>query len=222
MPGIIDVEAQACADRVLGSGSPANVDIGAFSVMPANDGSGGTEFSGSGYARFTVTNNATNFPAASVSGGYVVKQLNVQQTLFTATGALGTLVGFGIWVSGTLRFTAEAIGPAKPVTVVAGTDLFTSASHGFTANQQVVFRNTNGALPAPLAAGTIYYVISSGLTANDFKVSLTLGGASIDVTDTGNGTNWVALSYIQSVINQNQVMVGGSSLPLQFRYANAF
>lgn len=43
---------------------PATVYVALYSVTPG-DGGGGTEATGSGYARLAVTNNATNFPAAS-------------------------------------------------------------------------------------------------------------------------------------------------------------
>src|SRR3972149_591973 len=54
-------------DHVLGNAAyaaPATVYFGLYSVGPSDVG-GGTELTGSGYARIAVTNNATNFPAAS-------------------------------------------------------------------------------------------------------------------------------------------------------------
>jgi hypothetical protein len=71
----------------------------------------------------------------------------------------------------------------------ATTDLITLNSHGLLAGDRVRFTNTGGALPAGLAAATNYFVIASGLTANAFKVSATVGGAAVDITDTGTGTH---------------------------------
>jgi len=52
--------------------------------------------------------------------------------------------------------------------------------------------NAGGALPAGLAINTNYYVISStGLTC---QLSLTLGGAAIDITDTGTGTHTLTMA----------------------------
>src|SRR3989304_5914505 len=54
-------------DHVLGNAAyaaPATVYFGLYSVGPSDVG-GGTELTGSGYARIAVTNNATNYPAAS-------------------------------------------------------------------------------------------------------------------------------------------------------------
>ncbi len=84
-------------------------------------------------------------------------------------------------------------GKELPATVVASTDLFTAAGSGFSANDPVQFYADdvgNDNLPAPklpagIVAGTTYYVIASGLTATAFKVSATLGGAAVDVTDAG-------------------------------------
>lgn len=78
---------------------------------------------------------------------------------------------------------------AVEFTVTAATDLITSADHGLTVGERVRFVNSGGALPAGLAAATDYYVIASGLTANDFKVSATDGGSAVDITGAGTGTH---------------------------------
>lgn len=83
----------------------------------------------------------------------------------------------------------------------ANPGVFTSASHGFADGTNVKF-STTGALPTNIVAGTIYYVISAGLTANNFQVSATVGGAAIDTTaGTPSGTHtvtnvtWMLLAY---------------------------
>lgn len=68
----------------------------------------------------------------------------------------------------------------KAVTAIAATDLFTSTAHGYTAGTPVRFSSLTGG--AGITPGTVYYVIASGLTTNDFKVSATVGGSTIDVT----------------------------------------
>jgi hypothetical protein len=71
---------------------PATVYLEPYEANPNDAGAGG-DVPDSGYSsRVAVTNNATNFPAAS--GG--VKTLAVAQTLYTASGA-ETLTGVGIW-----------------------------------------------------------------------------------------------------------------------------
>ena len=61
-------------DHVLGAATytpPVTVYIALYTVAPSDAG-GGTEVTGGSYARVAVTNNATNFPAATASWGTVV------------------------------------------------------------------------------------------------------------------------------------------------------
>ena len=57
----------------------------------------------------------------------------------------------------------------------------TVTTHGLEANNIVVF-TTTGALPTNVVSGTDYYVLATGLTANDFQISATAGGVAIDST----------------------------------------
>ena len=72
---------------------------------------------------------------------------------------------------------------------VAVTDLFTATAHGLLENDALIFES-DGTIPTGITADTVvYYVIASGLTADAFKVSATIGGSTIDVTDTGTGNH---------------------------------
>ncbi len=51
--------------------------------------------------------------------------------------------------------------------------------------------DTGDALPATLAESTDYHVLS--WSAPDFELSATVGGAKIDITDTGTGTFWIGV-----------------------------
>ena len=62
---ISDAYANAILDELYGSGTPATLYFALFTAAPAADGTGGTEVTGGSYARAAMTNNATNFPAAS-------------------------------------------------------------------------------------------------------------------------------------------------------------
>jgi hypothetical protein len=86
---------QKLLDHVLGGGDytrPATVYVALFTAAPTDAG-GGTEVTGGSYARKDVTNNATNFPAAS--GG--AKSNGTAITFVTATGNWGTCVAFGLF-----------------------------------------------------------------------------------------------------------------------------
>ena len=81
-------------DHVLGGGDysrPATVYVALYTVAPTDAG-GGTEVSGGSYARVAVTNNATNWPAAS--GG--AKSNGTEIAFPTATADWGTVVAFAI------------------------------------------------------------------------------------------------------------------------------
>jgi len=82
-------------DHVLGNAAytaPANVYVALFTVAPTDAG-GGTECIGGSYARVTVANNATNWPAASAGA----KSNGTAITFIEATASWGTVVAFGIF-----------------------------------------------------------------------------------------------------------------------------
>lgn len=82
-------------DHVLGAATytpPATVYIALFTAAPTDAG-GGTEVSGGSYARVSVTNNDTNWPAAS--GG--IKNNGTEITFPTASANWGTIVAMGIF-----------------------------------------------------------------------------------------------------------------------------
>lgn len=80
--------------------APATWYVALYSVMPADDGTGGTEFTGGAYARQAVTNNLTEFPAAS--GSSPAGKTNANAVDYTkATAAIGTAVGYGLLTAST-------------------------------------------------------------------------------------------------------------------------
>ena len=72
--------------------------------------------------------------------------------------------------------------------------VFTLASHGLVANDALVLSTSSG-LPTGLTVGTVYYVISAGLTANAFEVSTTVGGAAVNTSSAGSGTHSMTNYY---------------------------
>jgi hypothetical protein len=77
----------------------------------------------------------------------------------------------------------------KAVTVtIASPAVFSCTSHGLVENQAVYLR-TSGALPTGLSALTLYYVIAAGLTADNFRLAATAGGAAINTSGTQSGTH---------------------------------
>jgi len=95
MPGSLsDFAELEILDHLFGPGAytaPATLYISLFTTAPSDSG-GGTEVTGGSYARVAVTNNPTNFPAASAgskSNGTVI-------TFPTPSANWGTAVAIGI------------------------------------------------------------------------------------------------------------------------------
>lgn len=78
--------------------------------------------------------------------------------------------------------------PESTVTIADSTGTVTWTAHGQVAGQPVIFDDEDGTLPTEIVAGTVYYVIAAGLTADSFNVSATPGGAAITTTSASTAT----------------------------------
>lgn len=76
----------------------------------------------------------------------------------------------------------------NPTITIASPGVITLAAHGLTIGDQVVF-TTTGALPTGITAGTVYYVISVGLTTNSFEISAVLNGSVINTSGSQSGVH---------------------------------
>jgi hypothetical protein len=72
--------------------------------------------------------------------------------------------------------------------------VITKNNHGFVAGDQVIF-TTTGALPTGLTRYMRYYVLSTGLTTNSFRVSTTSGGSAVNTSGSQSGTHFIANAY---------------------------
>jgi hypothetical protein len=100
-----------------------------------------------------------------------------------------TILQNATW-SGTFRATQNRR-ELTSITIAGTTPTFALPCHGFVANDKVVF--TGGTdVPCGLSLNTVYFVMSTGLTADAFQVSATSGGTTISVTGTATGTFYVA------------------------------
>ena len=77
---------------------------------------------------------------------------------------------------------------------IASPAVITRNNHGFVAGDQVVF-STTGALPTGLNNRTRYYVLSTGLTTNTFRVSTTNGGTAVNTSGSQSGTHFIANAF---------------------------
>lgn len=105
----------------------------------------------------------------------------------------------GFYFTGYARLPAHNIiatsdfGLIDTFTVNVGTDVLTVASPHLQIADEVVEFTTTGTLPSPLVPFQQYRVLSSGLTATQLKISDTVGGTPIDITDIGSGVHsfWI-------------------------------
>ena len=84
--------------------------------------------------------------------------------------------------------------PVGTITADNTNDTITLNSHGLLDGDVVHFANTGGGLPAGITAKTIFYVRDK--TANTFKITATRGGAALDITTDGTGTNSVYSTFL--------------------------
>ncbi len=106
------------------------------------------------------------------------------------TAPTGWLLCDGTAVSRTTYATLfGVIAPAGTFTVtIASPAVFTKNSHGLVAGDRISFTTTGG-LPAGLATATEYYVLSTSLTANTFKVALSPEGTVVNTSGSQSGTH---------------------------------
>lgn len=151
--------------------------ISAHSSYPGLTGA--NELSGGGYARVVPT-------VGAASGG-----VRVMGTVNITVGAGSTVRWLGAWEAGNFVDLSPNGGSPKEFMADPAADTIICPSHGYSAGQTIVFYTSTP--PAPLTAGTVYYVVNP--TTNTFQVAATLGGSAINVTDYGNTDCQVSVIY---------------------------
>lgn len=92
-------------------------------------------------------------------------------------------------------------------------DAIFSPGHGLANTDRVMLFNTFGeALATGLTEGTVYFVVGSA--ANSFQVSLTSGGAAVDITALGGGEVFWQRVVPETFSAQGQVSVAVGALVL--------
>lgn len=106
------------------------------------------------------------------------------------TAPTGWLLADGTAVSrSTYSALFTVLCPSATFTVtIASPAVFSDTAHGLVAGDALRL-TTTGALPTGLVAGTTYYVISAGLTADAFEVSTSRGGAAVNTSGTQSGVH---------------------------------
>jgi hypothetical protein len=149
-------------------------------------------------------------PGGSISHGNKVKitgdptdgvAFYVQNSTFYLRGQSGAnsivISGKRRWISGFVYADSMSfaglnantfIGDKAVTMTIASPAVVTWTAHTLVAGDAVVF-NTTGALPTGITAGTTYFVIAAGLTANAFQFSATPGGAAVNTSGTQSGAH---------------------------------
>lgn len=89
-----------------------------------------------------------------------------------------TIAWASVWEGSSLRFISPLGGSPKEFTADLSANTVKVPAHGYVNTDKIVFYSTTP--PAPLVAGTIYYVVSA--TTDDFQVAATSGGSAINLT----------------------------------------
>lgn len=188
MPGMSTYLSNKIIDHVLRNQAYTPVATVYASLHTADPGlTGVNEVTGGTYARQAVALTAG-------ASQHTDNSALLSFTLMPAVTAPGVTFA-GLWDASTAGnfFYGGPLTPAGQIslafTAVASTDVIsTLATHGLTTNDTVEFETALGtALPAGITAGTIYYVIATGLTTTAFEVSATSGGAALNITADGGG-----------------------------------
>lgn len=101
--GAHNARERTVADAQFGSGAglgaPATWYLGISTTTPNEDGTGFTEPVGGSYARVTITNNSTNFPAATTVSDETRKTNGAKFTFANPTGTWGIATYWGLFTT---------------------------------------------------------------------------------------------------------------------------
>ena len=114
--------------------------------------------------------------------------MHITDTVTTVGGAAGHEFTTYLGQQGQQTFeVSQAI--LTPYSVDATTNIFTVNSYLRFFDDNPVGVLTSDTAPAPLVVGVTYYVRDSD--GQSFKLAATVGGAAIDITDTGTGRQFI-------------------------------
>jgi hypothetical protein len=159
-------------NKLLDSGVAAITHVGALTALTP------TEVSGGSYARQSITH------AAAASG---IKDNSAQISVPIPAGTTVIAVSeYDASTAGNMLSYGGIGSTVKGVAVVDTTanDTLLSRGHGLANTDRVFVWAVNGeSLPTGLSATTLYFVV--GATTDSFQLSLTSGGAAVDITALG-------------------------------------
>jgi Flp pilus assembly protein TadG len=123
-----------------------------------------------------VNSSGSLYTGLTKGTSYYVATVPNANTFTLTTQSTGT--AFTMTPASALTFTVTRASPA----------VFTRTSHGLTAGTAIKL-STTGALYTGLNTTSTYYVISTGLSTNSFRVSTTSGGSAVNTSGSQSGTH---------------------------------
>jgi hypothetical protein len=171
----------------------------------------GTEATGGSpaYAR-----QATTWGAAAAE----IKQNTNTITLDVPAGTYGFFCFFNAATGNTSNYRGYApingtVRGFFSVDTVLTNDQFLSPGHGLANTDRIMLFNAFGtALPTGVSEGTVYFVVN--VATDTFKVSLTSGGAAVDLTAVGGGEGYFEKVIPETFASQGQLTIAASALTL--------
>jgi hypothetical protein len=145
-----------------------------------------------------ATRAITTLINTNIRGAVTLPSSAGKHSWFLVNGRIdGEATDHAFIAEGEALFNEEGVDPISSDTevsigvttvTIASPAVFTKVAHGLRVGDPVTF-TTTGALPTGLSAGTTYYVIAAGLTADAFEVSTTLGGSAVNTSGTQSGVH---------------------------------
>ena len=170
------------ADLNFTAGSVTSIALALHTAYPGIGGSQTTsEASYTSYARQTLSRTSGNWPFTSPNifenGATITFPTNTGSAQVVSWLSLGSNTGNRILFSIPL-----ALETPRPFSLlVDANDTVQCDAHGYSAGQEIMFLDTEGAgLPTGITEGTVYYVRTAPNT-NDFKIGTVAGGGGSDL-----------------------------------------
>lgn len=145
---------------------------------------------------FIETNYLTKDTGVSVFGGTAVARTHSDFNYKKKDGTAFRIRAMGTYLQKYDDGAWTNFSTSTATVTIASPAVVTSTAHGLNAGSKVSFETT-GDLPTGIVAGTTYFVIATGLTADAFQFSETAGGAAVNTSGAQSGVHTIFRRYTE-------------------------